>query len=185
MIRTRIDRPLSSNRLLSCPRLSRLVGLALVLQLPLAVCAQEDKSQADQPEDAAPLILPAAPTKENQLPFYVSPTTTMNSAVDASSVSVTPEGVVRFTLVVTSPEGARNVSHEGIRCKTGEKKLYATGGTDGNWSPSRNDAWTRIRDVGANRQHAALFNDYFCDSGSVAGSAAAIVKRLRQKKPLR
>jgi hypothetical protein len=39
--------------------------------------------------------------------------------------------------------------------------------------------------VGANRQHAALFNDYFCDSGSVAGNAAVIVKRLRQKKPLR
>jgi hypothetical protein len=39
--------------------------------------------------------------------------------------------------------------------------------------------------VGANRQHAALFNDYFCDFGSVAGNAATIVKRLKQKKTLR
>lgn len=161
-----------------------LVWLTLALQLPL-VFAQEDKTLTEPPEDAAPLVLPAAPAKENLLPFYVSPTTTMNFAIDASSVSVTPDGVVRFTLVVASTEGARNVSHEGIRCKTAEKKLYATGGTDGSWSPSRNDAWTRIRDVGANRQHAALFNDYFCDSGSVAGNAATIVKRLRQKKPLR
>ena len=175
MIRTFIGHPLLSHSL----------WLVLALQFPLAVCAQEDKAQGEQADDAAPLVLPAAPAKQNLLPFYVSPTTTMNFAIDASSVSVTSDGVVRFTLVIGSPEGARNVSHEGMRCKTAEKKLYATGSTDGSWSPSRNDTWGGIRDVGANRQHAALFNDYFCDSGSVAGSAAAIVKRLRQKKPLR
>ncbi len=174
MIRTHIDHTLRS----------QLVCLTLALQLPL-VFAQDDKTQTEVAEDATPLVLPAAPAKENLLPFYVSPTTTMNFAIDASSVSVTPDGVVRFTLVVASSEGARNVSHEGIRCKTAEKKLYATGGMDGNWAPSRNSAWNQIRDVGANRQHAALFNDYFCDFGSVAGNAATIVKRLKQKKTLR
>lgn len=159
--------------------------LAAACLLPLSAPAQESLSPADNPEDATPLVLPAAPARENLLPFYVSPTATMNFAIDAPSVSVTPDGVVRFTLVITSAEGARNVSHEGIRCKTAEKKLYATGSADGSWSPSRNDAWSRIRDVGANRQYAALFNDYFCDFGSVAGNAAAIVKRIRQKKALR
>jgi CNP1-like family len=159
--------------------------LAFAVQLPLAVCAQENSTAADKAEEATPPILPAAPAKENLLPFYVSPQATMNFAIDAPSVSVTPDGVVRFTLVITSSEGARNVSHEGIRCKTGERKLYATGGTDGNWSASRNDAWSQIRDVGANRQYAALYKDYFCDFGSVSGNAAAIVKRIRQKKTLR
>ena len=159
--------------------------LALALQLPVTVCAQENPTTPDKTEDATPLVLPAAPAKENLLPFYVSPSTTMNFAIDAPSVSVTPDGVVRFTLVITSAEGARNVSHEGMRCKTAERKLYATGGTDGSWSASRNDAWSQIRDVGANRQYAALYKDYFCDFGSVAGNAAAIVKRIRQKKTLR
>ena len=159
--------------------------LAFAAQLPLAVCAQENSAAADKAEEATPLILPAAPAKENLLPFYVSPQATMNFAIDAPSVSVTPDGVVRFTLVITSTEGARNVSYEGMRCKTAERKLYATGGADGNWSASRNDAWSQIRDVGANRQYAALYKDYFCDFGSVAGNAAAIVKRIRQKKTLR
>jgi hypothetical protein len=159
--------------------------LAFVLLLPLAVQAQENPANPDKAEDPTPLVLPAAPANENLLPFYVSPRATMNFAVDAPSVSVTPDGVVRFTLVITSTEGARNVSHEGIRCKTAEKKLYATGGADGNWSASRNDAWSQIRDVGANRQYAALFSDYFCELGSVAGNAATIVKRIRQKKTLR
>lgn len=159
--------------------------LAFAVQLPVVVCAQENTANADKPEDVTPLVLPAAPAKENLLPFYVSPQATMNFAIDASSVSVTPDGVVRFTLVITSTEGARNVSYEGMRCKTAERKLYATGGADGNWSASRNDAWSQIRDVGANRQYAALYKDYFCDFGSVAGNAAAIVKRIRQKKTLR
>ncbi len=159
--------------------------LAFAVQLPLVVCAQENTATADKAEDLTPLVLPAAPAKENLLPFYVSPQATMNFAIDAPSVSVTPDGVVRFTLVITSTEGARNVSYEGMRCKTAERKLYATGGADGNWSASRNDAWSQIRDVGANRQYAALYKDYFCDFGSVAGNAAAIVKRIRQKKTLR
>jgi len=166
-------------------RRCKTLWLAFAVQLPLAVCAQENSAAADKAEDPTPLVLPAAPAKENLLPFYVSPQATMNFAIDAPSVIVTPDGVVRFTLVITSSEGARNVSHEGIRCKTGERKLYATGGADGNWSASRNNAWSQIRDVGANRQYAALYKDYFCDFGSVSGNAAAIVKRIRQKKTLR
>ena len=168
----------------ACSRCTTL-WLIFALQIPLAVCAQENPAAADKAEDATPLVLPAAPAKENLLPFYVSPSTTMDFAIDAPSVSVTPDGVVRFTLVITSAEGARNISHEGLRCATAERKLYATGMADGSWSASRNEAWSQIRDVGANRQYAALFKDYFCDLGSVAGSAATIVKRIRQKKPLR
>ena len=76
--------------------------LALALQIPLAVFAQDNPATPDKAEDAAPLVLPAAPAKENLLPFYVSPSATMNFAIDAPSVSVTPDGIVRFTLVITS-----------------------------------------------------------------------------------
>lgn len=166
-------------------RCCTILWLVFALPTPWTVWAEENSATADKTDDAAPLVLPAAPAKENLLPFYVSPSTTMSFAIDATAVSVTPDGVVQFTLVVTSTEGARNVSYEGIRCKTAERKLYATGSADGKWSASRNDAWNQIRDMGANRQYAALYKDYFCDFGSVAGNAAAIVKRIQQKKTLR
>ena len=39
-----------------------------------------------------------------------------------------PEGfTLRFTLVIVSPSGARNVSYEGMNCSTGERRLYAFG----------------------------------------------------------
>jgi len=129
--------------------------------------------------------LPAPPKKENLLSFYVSPTATIDFSVDAKSLSVDKDGVVRYTLVATSRAGATNISYEGIRCQSAEKKLYAFGQSDGSWSRARRDAWDVIRESGANRQHATLALEYFCDGGGVAGKAETIVERLRRKKPLR
>ena len=129
--------------------------------------------------------LPAPPKKENLLSFYVSPTATIDFSIDAKSLSVDKDGVVRYTLVATSRTGATNISYEGIRCQSAEKKLYAFGQSDGSWSRARRDAWDVIRESGANRQHATLALEYFCEGGSVAGKAETIVERLRRKKPLR
>jgi hypothetical protein len=109
----------------------------------------------------------------------------MDFAVDAKSLSVTDEGIVRFTIVISNTSGASNISYEGIRCSTGEKKIYATSQMNGSWSLSRRDIWEPIIDRGANRQHAALAKDYFCNSGFVDGKAEVIVDRLRKKKTLR
>ena len=161
--------------------------LAFACALPLCsdAIAQQDDTAADSAKPESELILPAAPHKANLLPFYVSPTATLDFAIDGKSLSVTEDGIVRFTLVITSAAGATNISHEGIRCSTYEKKRYATGQQDGSWSPARRDVWEPIRDMGANRQHAALAKDYFCDGEGVSGKAAAIVDRLRRKKTLR
>lgn len=108
------------------------------------------------------LSLPAYPKNENLVPFDVSASSVNRFYVDAPSVSFGKDEVVRLTLVVESPSGARNVSYEGIRCATGEKKTYAYGRADGSWSRARDPAWQRIRDNALNRQHAALFRDYVC-----------------------
>lgn len=155
----------------------------------LLVCAeafaQQDDIKQDAPAAESEVTLPAAPQKNHLLPFYVSATTTMDFAIDAKSLSVSSDGIVRYTLVITSPAGARNVSYEGIRCSSAEKKLYATGRPDGSWSPSRRDVWSPISSVGANRHHAALVKDYFCEGDTVAGKAETIIERIRKQKPLK
>ncbi len=128
--------------------------------------------------------LPAAPKPENLLPFYVSATATQSFAIDAESLTVGSDGVIRYTLVATSGAGARNISYEGIRCESHEKKLYAFGQSDGSWSRSRRDQWERIYNNAANRQHAALVKDYFCTELTIAGDAKSMVYRIRYKKPL-
>jgi hypothetical protein len=118
------------------------------------------------------LLLPAAPKQETMQQFYVSETSTNRFSVDRSSLSVGTDGVVRYVLQVDTPGGARNVTFEGIRCETRERRIYASGRLDGRWSKARNSAWERIRDIPPNRQHAALFLDYFCPGGVIVDSVA-------------
>lgn len=128
--------------------------------------------------------LPAAPKPENLAEFEVSGSTTLRFAVDITSISAGDDGVVRYTLVSRSPSGAQSISYEGIRCESYEKKLYAFGQKDGNWTRSRRDQWDLITGTGANRQHAALARDYFCRHKIIEGNAKDIANRLRYQQPL-
>lgn len=144
----------------------------------------QDFDDKDKPWQEVSVQLPAAPKQENLLPFYVSATATQTFAIDSQSLSVGADGVVRFTLVAISESGARNVSYEGIRCASYEHKLYAFGRPDGSWSRSRRDYWERINTNAANRQHAALFKDYFCSEQSIVGNADVIIRKIRASKSL-
>jgi len=113
------------------------------------------------------VVFPVMPVPDGMRSFYVSATATNRFLVDPGSVSVGGDGVVRYVLLVLTSGGASNMTYEGLRCATREKRIYASARRDGSWSPSRNDAWEKIRDVPPNRQHAALFFDYFCPGGVV------------------
>lgn len=128
--------------------------------------------------------LPKMPDMTTLLPFDVSATATQTFSVAPDSLTVGADGVIRYVLVARSSSGALNISYEGLRCTSLEKKLYAFGLNDGSWSRSRNDQWVPISGNAANRRHAALAQDYFCDGSTVAGKAGDIVKRLKSGKTM-
>jgi len=109
----------------------------------------------------------------------------MKFSIDLNSISAGTDGVVRYTLISKSDGGAENVSYEGIRCQTAEKKLYAFGHNDGSWSRARLNNWQRITDISGNRQHAALFKDYLCEGGTIAGKVTEMQERIRNNRPLK
>jgi hypothetical protein len=168
----------------------RIIPIAFALALIAAADSsaqsrfEEDFDDTDKPWQEIAVQLPPAPKPETLLPFYVSSESAQNFAIDASSITVGPDKVIRYVLVATSEGGARNVSYEGIRCETYERKLYAFGRADGSWSRARRDQWERISENAINRQHAALAKDYFCDLKTVAGNANDMVDRLRQERTL-
>ena len=59
-----------------------------------------------------------------------------------------------------------------MRCEAREYRIYASGRLDGSWSKARKNEWVRIQEAYANRQHAALFLDYFCPVGVIVHDAA-------------
>lgn len=164
----------------------KLVGVILLLAMGTALAQSFDKDYDDENKSWQEIAvqLPPAPKDENLLSFYVSPTATQKFFVDAKSLSVGSDNVVRYTLVSISQEGAKNVSYEGIRCETFEKKIYAIGQDDGTWVRSRRNQWDGIIRGFANRQHAALAKDYFCENQAVTGKAEDILWRLKNKKTL-
>jgi hypothetical protein len=165
-----------------------LLGLSLLATTQISV-AQQMKLNEISDDEAKPweeiqAELPPAPKDENLLPFYVGPTATQKFAVDSKSLSIGKDGVVRYTLVAVSPGGAKNISYEGIRCASYEKKIYALGRDDGTWAPSRRNQWDPIVRGNANRQHAALSADYFCSNLTVVGNEKDMLYRLKSGKTL-
>ena len=136
----------------------------------------ENKSWVENKVDS----LPALPQSGNVVPFDVSANTPLTFSVDAKSLSVGSDGVVRYTVLIDSPTGAHNIFYEGIRCDTYEWRLYAA--DDGNgegWDRSVANPWRRIEQSDLNAYHAALYTDYMCENRLPGGTAAEIVQRIR------
>lgn len=123
--------------------------------------------------------LPPPPRQENLLPFFVSAASSNQFFVDGSSLSSGTDGVVRYTLIVQSPSGVRNISFEGMRCATAEFKRYAFGREDGSWGRAKNVQWTPIQYKDLNRQHHMLFDDFLCPRGFPVKSLEEAIQAFR------
>jgi len=161
-----------------------------MLLLAMTTCAHA-QSYSDQgfddeakPWEEQAVQLPAPPQPKNLLSFYVSPLATQTFSIDAASLAVGKDGVIRYTLVAVSAAGARNVSYEGIRCANRESKVYAFGQADGSWMRAHRSKWRPIQTYGGNRPQAALANDYFCEELTIAGNAQDMLARIRNKETL-
>lgn len=155
----------------------RLLAVSLLTLLALAPCA--GATEREQDEDDSPrqwqeldVQFPSPPVGDALIPLYVSAATANRFYIDGSSLSVGGDQVIRYVLVVETPGGARNVTYEGMRCESRSRRIYGSGRPDGTWSKARNSEWVRILDAYANRQHAALFLEYFCPFGNSVRTAA-------------
>jgi hypothetical protein len=139
-----------------------------LLVLALAGCGTPhdrsdwEREHASQlaPAPGAAVKPPAYPREGDLIEFYVAATSGFRFFVDPASLSVTEGGEVRYTLVARSSAGARNITYEGMRCNSGEVRLYAVG-HDGTWGGRAGD-WRPIQPKSVQRWHNALFREYFC-----------------------
>mgnify|MGYP001811049907 CR=1 FL=1 len=161
-------------------QLSKWICLVCLVALQGTASAEFEEDYETKRWQEMEVQLPAAPKLENLQSFYVSAATGNQFFIDLASASVGGDGVVRYTLLVAASGGARNVSFEGIRCLTKERRIYASGRRDGGWSKSRNNEWVRIQDEPANRTHAALYIEYFCPGGVIVRNTAEAQDALKR-----
>jgi hypothetical protein len=156
----------------------------LLLILPLTAHAEwgqfDIEFEADKPWVELSAQLPPYPKADNLVEFNVSSATQHRHFIDTTSISVGEDKVVRYTVVIEAAGGAKNVSFEGIRCETGERRLYAYGHPDGTWSKARRAGWEGIKFRSLLSYHKALYEDHFCPGGINVRDAREATQNLRR-----
>jgi CNP1-like family len=151
----------------------------------LAACSPVVEEQSDwEREHAARLrpgegsvALPAYPRDPQLIEFSVAAANEFRFFVDSASLSVEKD-IVRYVLVARSPAGVDNVSFEGMRCTSGEVRIYAIG-RDGAWTGTPGP-WRAIEPRSLQRWHNALYREYFCPLREAVASAREGVESLRR-----
>ncbi|MDR0701612.1 MAG: CNP1-like family protein [Azoarcus sp.] len=165
------------------------VCLALALA-PLAGWAQDDgEGEAGETWREAEYTLPARPDERKLRAFNVDTHPAGRFLLDSASLSIGKDGVVRYVLVTRGGAGTSVTTFEGIRCDTGESRLYASLERDGSWRTLGNSVWralasgrsSNIFGYSGNDPRATLANDYLCDGGAPARTPEEILARLRGK----
>ena len=154
--------------------------LSLVVLMVLSECLLAkgfDEDFEEKPWEEVAVQLPPFPEEEDLLPFSVGAVRDTKYLIDAKSLSVGADGVIRYTLVVISSEGARNVSFEGMRCATAERRFYAFGRADKAWSKARTNQWGKIRGT-SNNHHVELYSNFFCSAGMLTAENPDDARRV-------
>lgn len=171
------------------PKASRRTQGALIILAALATfgaAAQEkwwSSWDADFDEDKKPwkeieARIPAYPRPENLLPFAPADYSPHRFFVDAQSLSMGEDGVMRYVLVVKTAGGVTNVTFEGMRCSTREQKYYAVGQPQGSWAKAKNARWRTIR-KGDTGQHGALYDGYFCSDPELPTTPKRVIWQFK------
>ena len=179
--------------------------LLLLCFLPLAACAPQKAlkgfdSEFDGGKSWAELQvqLPAYPEAENLLPFDAGPASNNLHYIDAPSIVVGKDGIVLYTLVIKSPQGAMNVSYEGMQCAldgAGEnvraevlifkfqisaKRLYAIARDDMTWVRARVSKWEELEDISQHYAQRALSRYFFCPANVIVRNEKEAIQALKR-----
>ena len=155
---------------------------ACLLAFAAAASAQyADLDRADWQEDAVPPP-PAYSTSASRLIEIEMPRgSSVRMGIDPQTIQINHDtGIVRYVVVARGPS-AVNASYEGIRCATGEFRIYARQ-TQGNpWVHSSESEWRSMRGQSnvMVRHPFALARDGICLGTGVRQTVADMVRELK------
>lgn len=124
------------------------------------------------------ITLPTYPADADLVGVPLSAADTFKLYIDRVSLSHGDDRVVRLTMVIESPSGARNVFYDGIRCDTREHKTYALGASDRQWRPVAEPKWQFIAAQERNGFRYQLYKHYVCDTTNTARAPADVLRTV-------
>lgn len=155
-----------------------LIGLGLFAAAASAqVQSDWERANEERLKQADEQVVPPPPLDRSRLvELNLEAGSQFRYFVDAGSVSVGEDRIVRYVMVARSPSGVENISFEGLRCP-GDYRIYAVGRSDGSWG-GRPSAWRPVPRDPRTGQHA-LSRRYFCPARAAIRTAEEGAKALR------
>jgi hypothetical protein len=153
--------------------------LAVALAAAAVGCSTPQLSVSENPdwqETEAPA--PPALRTRNLIPLEL-PGTSLRFGVDPESITVGADRVVRYVVVASSSTGTVNAIYEGIRCVSGDVKVYARHNPDSGWVPARNSDWQPLHSTPNSRHSLYIARNGACLGRGASGTPAQIVQDLR------
>lgn len=154
-----------------------LLGLAGFAASSLAQYANDGR--ADWREDTVPP--PPAYQPSRLIEIDMPRGAAVRMGIDPATITLNPQsGIVRYVVVARGPS-AVNAFYEGIRCATGEYRVYARQVQGGDWTPSEDEGWKPMRGQSSVMvQHPGrLAQGGLCVGTSVQQSVTQAVRELR------
>jgi hypothetical protein len=146
-----------------------------------------NKVPDEGPWKESQIALPPYPRDQDLIRFELTGQTTNRFYIDGPSLTVDPDKVVRFALVIKSLDQASTATYAGVNCTTGEWKEYAYGRDGQRWEAIKEPEWRAIHDQRINNYQHTLATEFLCTGGAFrsgpAGSAKLIVRNLKNPPP--
>jgi hypothetical protein len=155
----------------------RLESLALALAIgSCAAHAQLLPANPDWKEAEAP---PPPPFQTTGLVPLDVPGSSLRFGVDPASVSLGRDGIVRYVVVAAGSTGTANAMYEGIRCDSGEFKVYARHNPGSGWAVAKEGSWRSLHEQPVSRHTLTIARTGACIGRGPNRSASQIVRDLR------
>ena len=153
---------------------------ASLLAVGAAASAQYANADlADWKEDTVPP--PPAYSVSGLVDVEMPRGSSVRMGVDPNTIALNHDtGIVRYVVVARGPS-AVNATYEGIRCATGEFRIYARQVQGGEWAPNSETDWKTM--VGQNnimiRHPLQLARSGMCMGSTLRQTAKDIVRELK------
>lgn len=168
---------------LTLRRLIQTTTLAVLLGSALIASAQLRYADDDTPEWKEGTVPPPPAYSLNKLIDVEMPSgSSVRMGLDPESIKIDKEtGIVRYIVVARGPS-AVNAMYEGIRCDTGEYKVYARQTPGNDWSFSSESEWKSMRGQLTYPHPFRLARDGMCIGTAMNQTENAMIRALKSPK---
>jgi hypothetical protein len=146
----------------------------------LATGAQAQLAAEDPDWQETALAAPPAFSLDNLLALDMPPYVSLQFGIDPATLSITPDGIVRYVVVASNRSGSISAFYEGIRCAKGEVKTYARTSGNGAWTLVKQAQWRNLSDNQPSRHAIAFARQAACVGATAASSTTDIIRAMNK-----